>query len=339
MSFLDLSNRFIADLERDGAAVVVDGDIAAKPLRLRVTTNEETADCLVFLWNITPGGGGPTVRPAAERRIQITAATRFPLEIGRLTIVGGWSGEAGAWGFWDVLGHTRFSRKSPSFQMRLGTLERGFHDGVATQKRKTNPPEIVVAVSPSFLLWYIGQGHALHRSEDDYAEVADLARATPEIEREFLDASKDEAEAARRYRLVETMRAFREARFRPAVLQAYAHQCACCPVSLNLVDAAHIVPVRQPDSTDEVINGLALCRLHHAAFDNGLIGVRSDYRIIENPKAVMRLGELGFLRGIDEFRAQLRPAIRHPAALEVRPRPEYLRRGMELRDFPIDLIQ
>jgi putative restriction endonuclease len=42
---------------------------------------------------------------------------------------------------------------------------------------------------------------------------------------------------------------------------------------LKLPDAAHIVPVTFPDSTDEVTNGLGLCRLHHGAYDNGLLGV------------------------------------------------------------------
>lgn len=338
MSFVDLADRFIADLERAGATVILQQPISAKPARLRVVTQEGATECLVFLWNITPGGGRSTSRPANERRIQVTAATTFPLEAGRQTIVGGWSNETGAWAFWDVLRHTRFSSNSPSFQVHQDTLDRGHHDGVATQSRKTQPPEIVVAVSPDFLLWYVEQGAVLHRAEGDFAQVAALVAATPEAERDFVDNSQDEAQAARRVRLVEVMRAYRDARFRPAVLQAYSHQCAACTISLNLVDAAHIIPVRQDGSTDEVTNGLALCRLHHAAYDNGLIGIRSDYQIIENPTILARLHQLNFLRGIEEFRAQLLPSIRHPAALEARPNPAYLRRGMELRNFPRRLI-
>ena len=72
MSFSELADRFIGDLERGGATVILEGPIAAKPARLRVITTEKTTDCLVFLWNITRGGGGPSVRPATERRIQVT---------------------------------------------------------------------------------------------------------------------------------------------------------------------------------------------------------------------------------------------------------------------------
>lgn len=338
MSFVELTNRFAADLERAGATVLFEAPVVAKPARLRVLTNDKTTECLVFLWNITPGGGSGGERPATERRIQVTAAERFPLEVGRLTVIGGWSEEAQAWGFWDVLRHTRFSEKSPSFQMRIGTLEQAFNDGVATQRRMTDPAEIVVSVSADFLLWYVEQGHMLHRSEDDFDEVVNLVDAPPEVEREFIDTSEDESQAARRYRIVETMRAHREARFRPRVLQAYRHQCAVCPISLNLVDAAHIIPVRQAGSTDEITNGICLCRLHHAAFDNGLIGIRSDYRVVENPRTIARLDELSFLNGIGDFRAALLPSIRHPASIEVRPKPDYLRRGMELRNFPPEMI-
>lgn len=338
MSFAELADRFVADLERAGATVILEGPIVDKPARIRVIASDRTTECLLFLWNITPGGGGAGVRPRLERRIQVTAATRFPIEPGRQTFVGGWSEEAGAWGFWNVMRHTRFSLKSPSAQITKSTLEFAFHHGVATQKRKTRPPEIVVAVAPAFLLWYVEQGRMLHASEDDYAQVSELVNATPEDEREFVDSSGDEAQATRRIRMVEIMRAYRAARFRPGVLRAYSHQCAACTISLNLVDAAHIIPVRHAGSTDEITNGIALCRLHHAAFDNGLIGFRPDYRIVENPRTIGRLTELNFMRGIEEFRASLLPRLRHPSSLEVRPNPEYLRRGMEVRNFAADLI-
>ena len=42
-------------------------------------------------------------------------------------------------------------------------------------------------------------------------------------------------------------------------------------VQLRLVDAAHIVPVGAPDSSDHVTNGLSLAPTYHRAYDNGLI--------------------------------------------------------------------
>ncbi len=44
----------------------------------------------------------------------------------------------------------------------------------------------------------------------------------------------------------------------------------------ELLDAAHIIPDGAPKGDPVVPNGLALCKLHHAAFDANLVGVRPD---------------------------------------------------------------
>lgn len=335
MSFPLLVARFTEDLERLGASVVGTA-VNQKPARVRVVANDRVTDCLLFLWNVTHGGGAAS-RPRNERRVQLTATGPFTLEAGQRTIIGGWSDETGSWGFWDVMRHIQFSRKSPSLQINFGTLERGFYDGVATQA-KARSTEIVVSVSPALLLWYVQDGAVLHNSGPDALEVPGLINADPEIEQGFLDAAEDAAQASRRFTLVETMRAVRDARFRPAVLQAYSNQCAVCPISLNLVDAAHIIPVSRPHSTDEVTNGLALCRLHHAAYDSGLLGVKSDHSIIINPRVMERLRTIGFDAGLPEFRNLLRASIRVPRQAEVRPLSEYLRLGMVERNWPQELV-
>jgi len=45
------------------------------------------------------------------------------------------------------------------------------------------------------------------------------------------------------------------------------------------LDAAHIIPDGEPESRPTVDNGLALCKLHHAAFDSFIIGITPDYKI------------------------------------------------------------
>ena len=47
----------------------------------------------------------------------------------------------------------------------------------------------------------------------------------------------------------------------------------------ELLEAAHIVADRDPEGEPKVRNGLALCKLHHAAFDCHIIGVNPDYRV------------------------------------------------------------
>ncbi|MEX0612339.1 MAG: HNH endonuclease, partial [Pirellulales bacterium] len=121
-------------------------------------------------------------------------------------------------------------------------------------------------------------------------------------------------------------------------LQAYYYKCAVCDCDLKLVDAAHIVPISHPTSTDDVTNGLALCRLHHGAYDNALLGVQSDYQIVINPERSERLHEIGMDSWLPVFTTALPQRIRVPASIEVRPFPENLRLGLELRRWPGRLI-
>lgn len=125
---------------------------------------------------------------------------------------------------------------------------------------------------------------------------------------------------------------------RPAVLHAYRYKCAVCNCDLKLVDAAHIVPVTHPSSRDDVTNGLALCRLHHGAFDNALLGVQSSYKIVINPNMVSRLHAIDLDTGLEVFQSRLPGTIRVPASIEARPNPEYLRIGLEARRWPELLI-
>jgi putative restriction endonuclease len=69
--------------------------------------------------------------------------------------------------------------------------------------------------------------------------------------------------------------------FRERVLDAYKRQCAFCRLRhAELLDAAHIVPDSEESGDPIVNNGLALCKIHHAAFDRQFIGVSPDYKII-----------------------------------------------------------
>jgi putative restriction endonuclease len=45
------------------------------------------------------------------------------------------------------------------------------------------------------------------------------------------------------------------------------------------LDAAHIVADSEDEGDPVVSNGLALCKLHHAAFDSFFLAVRPDYTI------------------------------------------------------------
>lgn len=68
--------------------------------------------------------------------------------------------------------------------------------------------------------------------------------------------------------------------FRSRVLHAYSAKCTVCTLAHpELLDAAHITPDGDPDSTTAVANGLAMCKMHHAAYDRQVIGIDGDYRV------------------------------------------------------------
>jgi putative restriction endonuclease len=65
--------------------------------------------------------------------------------------------------------------------------------------------------------------------------------------------------------------------FRAQVLRAYGESCTICRLKhVDLLDAAHI----QSDAEGGhpvVTNGMAMCKIHHAAYDRGIVGIRPDY--------------------------------------------------------------
>jgi putative restriction endonuclease len=64
------------------------------------------------------------------------------------------------------------------------------------------------------------------------------------------------------------------------VLAAYREHCAICRLRHHqLLEAAHIIADRDPEGEPRISNGVALCKLHHAAFDCHIVGVSPDYRV------------------------------------------------------------
>jgi putative restriction endonuclease len=92
--------------------------------------------------------------------------------------------------------------------------------------------------------------------------------------------TSENAEWRREYITTLARQRLHQRAFRERVLAAYRHQCSLCRLKHEeLLDAAHIIPDADPEGEPVVSNGLALCRLHHSAFDNFFIGVRPDHVI------------------------------------------------------------
>ncbi|HSR16493.1 MAG TPA: HNH endonuclease [Ignavibacteriaceae bacterium] len=96
--------------------------------------------------------------------------------------------------------------------------------------------------------------------------------------------------------------------FRLAIIEAYNYKCAFCGMQINSpdsliweVEAAHIVP-HKLKGKDDIWNGLALCHLHHWAFDVGWFILLDNYTILISsqidllPSNYGKIGEYDFLR-------------------------------------------
>jgi putative restriction endonuclease len=95
----------------------------------------------------------------------------------------------------------------------------------------------------------------------------------------------------------------------------------------ELLDAAHILSDRHERGEPVVPNGLALCKIHHAAFDSNILGVRPDH-VIEIRADILEEVDGPMLRhGLQELNGS---AIKIPRRPGDRPDPERLEERYEL---------
>jgi putative restriction endonuclease len=118
-----------------------------------------------------------------------------------------------------------------------------------------------------------------------------------------------------------------QARFRGLVLPAYRSQCAICRLRQErLLDAAHIVPDRDPDGVAAVRNGLSLCSIHHRAFDQDLVGISPDFQV----HVAQRLLDEDDGPMLDLLKTFHQTPIVLPDRRNHRPSQEYLERRFDL---------
>lgn len=111
--------------------------------------------------------------------------------------------------------------------------------------------------------------------------------------------------------------------FRDRVLRAYEERCSVCRLRhSSLLDAAHIVPDREEYGEPIVSNGLSLCKIHHAAFDNYYFGIRPDYRIVVRPEIMTESDGPMLKHGLQEIDDS---HLTVPRRVRSRPDPERLR--------------
>lgn len=102
-----------------------------------------------------------------------------------------------------------------------------------------------------------------------------------------------------------TFRRLHQEAFRERVVQAYRIECAVCRLRHErLLDAAHIVRDSDPGGIAVVRNGMALCKLHHAAFDQNILGIRPDHVIEIREDVLLEIDGPMLKHGLQGFQGQ-----------------------------------
>ncbi len=303
------------------------GNTDEHPFRIQIYRENESQRVCIYIWHITHGGG--KARPQNEYRIQITGADHFEINKDEKTLVLGWWQEAEVFAGFDVRKHLGKLGFSPSFQIREDALRQAYINGFCPSDKGNN--EIAIAFRPDFFVEYVQNLEALHnfgQSTEDLAVLNEIAQ-NPEINNENIHIQDME----RKITVVSVSKKLRDTNFRKRVLTAYTYRCAACGIQLKLVEAAHIIPVNHENSTDETRNGLALCALHHKAYDQALIAINDDYSVKLNQIQVNTLKAEKLDAGFVGFTQNLRSLILLPPAISDRPHVEYIKIANRIRGW------
>jgi putative restriction endonuclease len=94
------------------------------------------------------------------------------------------------------------------------------------------------------------------------------------------DAEHSGSPLQKKYAESVVKRRLHQPEFRGRVLRAYNTKCTVCSLSHGeLLDAAHIYPDSHDDGHPVVSNGMAMCKIHHSAYDQNFLGITPDYEV------------------------------------------------------------
>ncbi len=126
----------------------------------------------------------------------------------------------------------------------------------------------------------------------------DAATISPLIEK----PGQPDVDARRSYVTSLVRKRLHQSDFRYRVMAAYKTQCAVCRLRHEeLLDAAHILPDSHPKGAPVVPNGLSLCKLHHAAFDQNIIGLRPNLKLEVREDVLKEVDGPMLLHGLQDF--------------------------------------
>jgi hypothetical protein len=176
------------------------------------------------------------------------------------------------------------------------------------------------------------RGLELTRQEVDSENEteAQVQRRKTELEQE-LDSEPQLTSETEQF--TDSRRRVRDQAFAELVKEAYNQTCAVCgssretPAGNPEVEAAHIYP-KEHGGADDVRNGLALCKLHHWAFDSGWLSLTDEHEIM--------VKEATDHTGYHEFKQFEGERIDRPDEEQTEPHPQFLEKHRQIHGFSKD---
>ena len=136
-------------------------------------------------------------------------------------------------------------------------------------------------------------------------------------------ADGEGADGLRRYLIAQTRYRLHQPKFASLVIIPYENSCSVCHLRhRELLDAAHIIPDVEAEGSAVVNNGLALCKIHHAAYDANLLGITPDCTVQIHQGLLDEIDGPMLRHGLQDHHG--RPLMKVPGRRGDRPDPERL---------------
>jgi putative restriction endonuclease len=286
----------------------------------------------IYLWTVTPDRSAEGARPAGEFKIQLIIPDQARTERGHLDLDGtptyllGFSPDFGVFVGWEARLYGDFAF-SANVQVREEILSEARNSGWAVAPprplRRAGAEEVRVGFTPGNLVHFLRVSREADHGNltGKWREAFCLSR-TPNVQTERLPRRERDLEefvSVERARLAAT-RLQRDSRFGPKVREQFSFACAVCSLQLEIVESAHIIPVNEPDSSDEIWNGVALCPNHHTLFDANSFLVNPHLEVVVDAETVEFLRENDRDGGINVLVDFDRSRIRPPSFWDREPR-------------------
>jgi putative restriction endonuclease len=189
-----------------------------------------------------------------------------------------------------------------------------------------NNSQNIISFKPKYLGLYLDNISNIHLLSK--SELLDLINKSDELE---IDNTDGQVDINGNHLIVSHSRTKRDPKFQKLIYSAYKNRCAMCGISLELVEAAHIIPHSHEKGTDDANNGICLCALHHTAYDKALIYFDEEYKIHFNLEKIKYLEKIGLEAGYRKISELTFPEILMPETHFLKPDPETIKMANRIR--------